>query len=446
MKYKGWKMKKIKRNLLMISIFAVSLILGACSGAGEPAETWEETTVEPATEMMTEETTPAPTEPPTRDLSEIKVGMIFYGEENDGSVLTASLRSELIEAVTALGISEEQIIWQYNSREADWTQIEDSILACVEAGCQVVFGGAREYEAVIAAIAEEYPEVMFSCAGGELMNGTNSGTFDIRPAAAQYLCGVAAAQADTTGHVGFLAAKDTSDENVTAAVNAFAYGVWTVNPGAVVEVGITGKWFLPQAEAAGVAKMQERGCDVVGGDTDSSAGLAAALENGLYVAGYGAEGEGLYGDAYTLQNTGTVLYRFREYFTMKLQQAINREVAGERWIGDYYNGAVVFEIANMEENAAIVVALEQLRTWGPAEEGETAGETAEDSCATEEPIMEESDTEKMPEAEEETETEEETQVEETEPEEIPVIGIDEETGYLANIRFFEIEVPKEEEE
>ena len=373
------KMRKNKRRIPIWLLLAASLLIGACSAPqSAPAEPTETETAA-ATAATAAETEPAPTEPPVRDPSEVKIGMVFYGEENDGSVLAAALREGLTKAAAGLGIGEEQILYAYNGREADWTQIEDSILACVDAGCQIIFGGAREYAAVIAAIAEEYPDVMFACIDSELYNGKNSGTYEISLAAAQFLNGVAAASADSTGHIGFLAAKGAADDEVTDAVNAFAYGVWSVNPQAVVEVGVTGKWFLPEAERQAVGKLQELGCDVVGSYTDCAAGLQAAVSAGLRALGCGAEGTALYGDAYESLSAGAVLYRFEPYFSMKLSQVIEKTVAGEAWTGDYYNGAAEF----CPREAVSQEALLQLMAWRPAEEEESASPVAKESPAPE---------------------------------------------------------------
>lgn len=299
-------------RMLVIGL-AMSYLLSGCGQNVEETTTEAPVTTEIETEETTEETTPAPTEPPTLDVAKMKVGMIFYGEEADGSLLADTLLREMKEAAEAVGMTEEQILIQYNSREADWTQIEESILSCIDSGCQLILGCAREYEAVIAAIAEEYPEIMFACVGSQLYNGTNSGIFDIDLGAAQYLCGAAAGLQTATGHVGFVAAKDKDDVIMTQAVNAFAYGVWSTNQEAVVDVAVIGKWFLPGAQEYGMDMLKGLGCDVTGGYTDLS--------------------------------IGTLQYQWQQYFSMKLDQIIQKEVVGEAWRGDYYGGAVTWDSA-----------------------------------------------------------------------------------------------------
>jgi len=417
------------RKKLLVWLLCVTLIglLVACGReAGDVTTATPETTgskIEDTTEETIEETTEAPTEPPTRQVTEIKVGMIFYGEENEGSLLADSLRQEMMEAASVLGMNEDQILMKYNSREADWTQIEESILACIDEGCQLILGCAREYEAVIAAIAEEYPDVMFACVGSTLYNGINSGTFTMDVGAAQYLQGALAGFMTDTNRVGFVAAKDKNDEAVTQAVNAFAYGVWSTNPDAIVDVAVIGKWFLPGAENHGREYLDGLGCDEIGSYTDVS--------------------------------IGELEYQWQQYFSMKLEQIIQKEVIGEAWCGNYYTGAVTSSLtAELPE-----YVWGELAKWGtmmeemPQEtlpesedpsEGEsqleqesTLEETVVDTTSQDETVLDET---VIGEIElEETETEE-AETEETEPPyEIPDIDIDRDTGYLSNVRIHKID-------
>ena len=388
---------KIKKKLVVLAVLVICL-LASCGGKeGEATTAAVETeafsTVE-STEEITEVTTEAPTEPLTRQPSEVKVGMIFYGEEHDDSLLAYSLYQEMVEAASELDVSEDQILVRYNSREADWTQIEESILTCVDQGCQLIVGCAREYEAVIAAIAEEYPDVMFACMGSSLYNGINSGTFTVDVGAAQYLQGALAGLMTETNRVGFVAAKDSSDALVTQAVNAFAYGVWSTNQEAVVDVAIIGKWYLPGAENQGLDYLKDLGCDEIGSYTDGS--------------------------------IGDLEYQWRQYFSMKLNQVIQKEVAGEAWCGDYYSGAVTCDVAvDLPE-----YVWGELAKWGTMMEEIPEDEISEEMTSEEETLEEET----LAETSSDDILPDDAVTETTEaPYEIPDIDIDRNTGYLPNV-------------
>ena len=419
-------MKQRKKWLVCVLLVLCLWIIAGCGSktveetpqvTEEPTQT---TTVEP-----TEETTPAPTEPATLDVSEIKVGMIFYGEEGNDSLLATSLQEQMEKAAEAGGMSVDQILVQYNSREADWTSIEDSILACVDQGCQWIVGCAREYEAVIAAIAEEYPQIMFSCVGSELYNGVNSSTFTIDVAVAQYLSGAVAGLQTERDRVGFVAAKGTDDVAVTQAVNAFAYGVWSTNPEAMVEVAILGKWYVPELEEQGMQLLEDKGCDVIGSYTDG--------------------------------DLGDLEYQWSQYFSMKLNQILWKEVHGEAWSGDYFSGAITYELTWEQKVELPEYVWQQLESWGTVAEETVEQETSEareeETMETEEvsaeEIVEETSAEEP--AEDATEdiaeeTADNVVVEETVMEEettetyvIPEISIDKETGYLPNVRIHKVQ-------
>ena len=403
---------KMKKKMVFFCLAAIFL-LAACGDRGGEATTAVVETESPvvlaSTEETTEQTTEAPTEPLTRQATEIKVGMIFYGEEHDDSLLAYSLYQEMVKAASDIDVGEDQIQVRYNSRESDWSQIEESILACVDEGCQLILGCAREYEAVIAAIAEEYPDVMFACVGSTLYNGVNSGTFNIDVGAAQYLQGALAGLMTETNRVGFVAAKGSSDTLVTQAVNAFAYGVWSTNQEAVVDVAVIGKWYLPGAEEQGLEYLRDLGCDEIGSYTDGS--------------------------------IGDLEYQWRQYFSMKLNQVIQKEVAGEAWSGDYYAGAVS---CSLTEDLPDYVWGE-LAKWGTMMEElpeETEDET-ESVCLPEDEAEAEKTTEDSQDVQaSETSDEippEDIVTETTEaPYEIPDIDVDRNTGYLPNVRIHEI--------
>ena len=383
--------------IVWLACLALAGALTACGDQADVTTTAPETTaaiVEASTEESTEETTEAPTEPLTRQVEELKVGMIFYGEENEGALLADSLYQEMMNAASGIGMDEMQILLKYNSREADWTQIEESILTCVDEGCQLILGCAREYEAVIAAIAEEYPEVMFACVGSTLYNGINSGTFSIDLGAAQYLQGAVAGLLTDTDRVGFVAAKDKNDTAVTQAVNAFAYGVWSTNQDAVVDVAVIGKWFLPGAENYAREYLDDLGCDQMGSYTDASIGGLA--------------------------------YQWQQYFSYMLNQIIQKEVVGEAWCGDYYGGAVACDLTvDLPE-----YVWAELAKWGSVLE-ETLEETEAES--------QEQPEESLSETENQSTAEDMTQEETEAPYEIPDIDVDRDTGYLPNVRIHEID-------
>ncbi len=447
-------------------VLAVCVWLTGCSESLQGTESDTEAVYETDDEILTD----AWTEPvsvqetdaeelKTMDISDVKVGMIFYGDEDDGSVLIYSLQEELKKAAEQLGMAQDQLYWRWNSRQAGWTEIEDSILECIDAGCQLIFGGAREYDSVIAAIAEEYPDVMFACVGSSLSNGINSGGFDIHPGAAEYLCGTIAASVSSSGKIGFIAAKGTENKLVTDAVNAFAYGVWSVNPYAEIDLGITGKWFLPDAEMSGTEQLIALGCDVAACFTDSSACLRAAAAEGLAIISCGISDGSFYGS----DPDAAAEWKWSEYFTMKINQVLDRQVTGELWTGDYFSGAEGFSLQTEDFNDVPAAACEQIKLWsqtlqmedGTDSEAVSADENENDDRQTLSPAEDRTDNGPPAQTAEESEAfseEEQDQTESQAPEEeqdqsesVCEISLDPDTGYLTNVKLFTIEQTDEEQ-
>ena len=206
---------------------------------------------------------------------------------------------------------------------------------------------------------------------------------------------------------------------MTAGVNAFAYGAWSVNTDVIVDVGITGRWYLPEAEEQGAGELEALGCDVIGGYTDGNAGAARAAADGHLVVAAGVENEEIYGG----RAIAYALYDWTEYFSLKLSQVIGRDITGEAWAGDYYGGEAVFALRDSALEEILAQAADRLQQWNPnIEVEETEAEEQTEPAATQE------------------ETELETEPEET----IAPPEVDEETGYLSNVRVHYIEVKEPE--
>ena len=58
-----------------------------------------------------------------------------------------------------------------------------------------------------------------------------------------------------SGKIGYVAAMDSSNSEVTGGVDAFALGIYSVNPDAKVYVKVTNSWYDPKAEKAAAAKL-----------------------------------------------------------------------------------------------------------------------------------------------------------------------------------------------
>lgn len=100
-------------------------------------------------------------------------------------------------------------------------------------------------------MAEQYPSVYFSHGTGYLSNGKNFNNYFGKIYQPRYLSGIVAGVNTKTNKIGYVAAMDSSNSEVTWAVLMLsALGVYSVNPDAQIYVKVTNSWYSPEAEKA----------------------------------------------------------------------------------------------------------------------------------------------------------------------------------------------------
>lgn len=104
---------------------------------------------------------------------DIKVGVIHIGNPADGSGYTFAHDQGIVEMQKALGLSDSQIIRKNNVNDTDPTATDAAIRECIEEGAHIVFGTSWGYMDTLRALAEEYPDVIFSHGSGYKSNDRN---------------------------------------------------------------------------------------------------------------------------------------------------------------------------------------------------------------------------------------------------------------------------------
>ena len=93
---------------------------------------------------------------------EITIGLICIGDENEG--YTANHINGLRKALANLGISEDRVIYKYNTPETEAAY--EAAIDLAEQGCNVIFANSFGHETYVFLAAEEYPEIEFCHATG----------------------------------------------------------------------------------------------------------------------------------------------------------------------------------------------------------------------------------------------------------------------------------------
>lgn len=312
-------MKKII-SLLFALVLAMSLIISGCSGSGE-----EETS-------GTGETTK--TEGIAKE--DLKVGVIHITDPAEGSGYTFTHDQGIVAMQENLGLEDSQIVRKNSISDADPTAIETAMRECIEDGCQVIFATSWGYMDICAELAEEFPDVYFCHGSGYKSNGENFTNYFGRIYQARYLAGIAAGMKTESDKIGFVAAMGKDNAEVTGGLDAFAMGVYSVNPEAQVFVKVTNSWYDPEAETSAAKALIAEGCDVIGQHCDTPNPQLAAEEAGVWSVGYNSDMSKDAPDA-TLTS---VVWDWGVYYTSAVSSLLDGTWDGSNYYGGMKEGLV----------------------------------------------------------------------------------------------------------
>ena len=153
----------------------------------------------------------------------------------------------------------------------------------VDEGTNVIFMTSFGYGAHMDRIAREYPRVAFFGISGEGA-AKNSTTYFGRLYQARYLTGIIAGTESKTGVLGYVAAMPIPETH--RDINAYALGMRVANPQARLIVRFTGSWDDEAAERESVARLQQKGADVITYHEDKPYAIDEAEKRGLMSIGY----------------------------------------------------------------------------------------------------------------------------------------------------------------
>lgn len=322
----------MKKLLSILLAGAMVLSLAACGGDTGTS------TSEPASASTGTSESASATGGIPKD--EIKVGVIHLSDPAEGSGYTYTHDQGIIGMQQNLGLRDDQIVRKISVDDTDAAAVETAITECVEEGCNIIFATSWGYMDTCEALAEEFPDVIFSHGTGYKSNGTNFNNYFGRIYQARYLSGIIAGMKTETNKIGYVAAMGQENGEVTSGCNAFAMGVASVNPDAQVYVSVTNSWFNPEGEKQAAERLIAEGCDVIGQHCDTPNPQTAAEEHGVWGVGYNSD---MTKDAPGATLT-SVMWDWSVYYTKAVQNVIDGTwVAGEKvdnYFGDMADGLV----------------------------------------------------------------------------------------------------------
>jgi basic membrane protein A and related proteins len=327
-------MKRLFKIILTLGL--VLTLFTAC--AQKPAEQAQEPAAqEPAAQE------PAETKAfPAIAKEDIKVGVIHIGNPADGSGYTFAHDQGIVGMQEELGLEDSQIVRKNNVNDSDPTATETAILECIEEGCNVIFGTSWGYMDTMEALAEEYPDVIFSHGSGYKSNGANFNNYFGRIYQARYLTGIAAGLKTESNLIGYVAAMGQDNSEVTGGLDAFALGVYSVNPDAKVYVKVTNSWFSPEEETNAAKALLGEGCDVIAQHCDTPNPQLEAEKAGAFGIGYNSD---MSKDAPKATLTSAV-WNWAAYYTWAVENAVNGTWTGENYYGGMKEGLIAISPIN----------------------------------------------------------------------------------------------------
>lgn len=266
---------------------------------------------------------------------DIKVGVLYLSDPSEGSGYSYTHDLGVKGMQENLLLSDDQIERKIVD-DSDEKATEKAIEECVADGCNIIFTTSWGYMQVTADMAEKYPDVYFSHGTGYMSNGKNFNNYFGRIYQARYLSGIVAGMNTKDNKIGYVAAQDSSNSEVTGGIDAFAIGVGSVNPKAKIYVDVTNSWYDEKKEKKASERLLNMGCDVMTQHCDTPYPQTLAQEKGVYGIGYNSDMSKETPDSCLT----SVIWNWSAYYTSAVKSIIDGTWDGSNYYGGMAEGLV----------------------------------------------------------------------------------------------------------
>lgn len=275
---------------------------------------------------------------------QITIGLICIGDENEG--YTANHINGLRAACKELGISEDQIIYKYNTPETEAAY--EAAIDLAEQGCDIIIANSFGQETYLWLAAEEYPEIEFCHAtgtGAAFTELENTHNFFAAIYEARYVAGVVAglklnqlidegaftAEEAKIGYVGAF-----PFEEVKSGYTAFYLGARSVCPSVTMEVKFTNSWGDLALEKEAAEALIANNCKLISQHADTTGAPSACEALGVPCVGYNIS---MIPAAPNTALTSAAI-NWGAYFKFALENVLAGESFASDWCQGYVDGAV----------------------------------------------------------------------------------------------------------
>lgn len=325
-------------SLLLTLVLTASMLVGCGSKASKESS---DTTTPAATEETTETETPAAET--TSAASDIKVGVIYVGDENEG--YTAAHMAGIDEMQKTLGLTDDQIIEKTNIPEDETCY--DAAVDLAEQGCNIIFANSFGHEDYMIQAATEYPDIQFCHATGyqaatsglKNMHNYFTAVYESR-----YVSGVVAGlklnemiesgkiTADQA-KIGYVGAYPYAE--VVSGYTSFYLGVKSVCPSVTMEVQYTNSWADMALEKETAEALIADGCVLISQHADTTGAATACEAAKVPLVGYNVD---MTSTAPNAALTSASI-NWGPYYTYAVKSVIDGTAIDTDWCQGYADGA-----------------------------------------------------------------------------------------------------------
>lgn len=326
-------MKKTVKILSLLLAISMVFALFGCAKDEETGDTATTTSSSTITTKVEEGSTKELVKFPAIAKDDIKIGVIHITSITETSGYTYAHHQGVLQMKTALGLKDSQIIEKDGVPDDDATKTAQAIDELIAADCDIIFATSYNYMNAIDSYATRNPDIIFSHCSGYKSNETNFNNYFGRIYESRYLSGIAAglkAKSLDTPLVGYVAAMDVNNSEVTGGINAFALGVQSVYPECEVKVKVTGSWFDPEEEGKAAQALLDAGCVVLSQHCDSDTVQTTAAAAGKFGVGYNSDMTEVAPKAHLC----APIWNWGVYYT----DAVRKAISGDWTAANYYEG------------------------------------------------------------------------------------------------------------
>ncbi|MCR4667438.1 MAG: BMP family ABC transporter substrate-binding protein, partial [Desulfovibrio sp.] len=259
----------------------------------------------------------SPSRPPA------KIGFVIIGDITEAG-WNASHYEGMRAACERFGL---ELVYREKVPERE-AECAKAIQELIDSGCGLIFLASYGYAKVSERIIRNNPKTLFASISSDFTIPNLINTY-IRTYQGRYVTGVLAGLHTRSGVVGYVAAMPTHE--VCAGINAFALGLWRVNPVARLLVAWTGSWENKEKERRYTKQLiHKHDADFIAYHQDGLTVPQTAEEEGAAFVGYNTHIA-----SFSEYNLTSVLYKWDIYYSHLLELYLRGDIYRFKntWIG-----------------------------------------------------------------------------------------------------------------